>query len=521
MKVLVAMNAFKGSLSSSEASSLVAQGFKRGYPEAEVREKPLADGGDGTVDILVRALGGRLETVKVTGPYGDPVKATVGIVDSGRTVVIESASCSGLALAPPKFRDIRIAQSRGVGELMLWAAKRGARKIIVGIGGTAMNDGGIGMAQAAGALVLDSSGTQVPDGLLGLFKVAKVGLGKIPDLFKDVEIVGVSDVNNPLVGPEGATKVYGPQKGLLPSETEKVDKEMAKYAQILGRDLGRDPRDVPMAGAGGGLGGALWAFFGAKLLEGASFILKETGALKDMNDAGLVITGEGKVDSQTKKGKVPFAVARAAAERQVPVIVLGGSLGDDILHDFPQEFSAVFSSTIAPVPLTVAMEKVTETLPFVAEQIGRISRVFALSHPVRREFSAGGIVVRGKASEPEILLIKDRFGYIAPPKGHVNQGETPQEAAIREVKEETGIDAVVEGYIGITRYAFFDDQGRVVEKLVHYYLMTPSTEKVKPQFEEVCDAVWVKKQDLSALKTYPNNREIVEKALQMYGRLNI
>ena len=258
MKIVVAMNAFKGSLTSQEATSLVAAGFKEGFREADVARMPMADGGDGTAGVLTAALGGQTVTVEVTGPYGGKVAAEVGVVNFGKTVIIESAKASGLALVPPDRRDIRKAQSRGVGELMLWAAEQGAKRIIVGIGGTAMNDGGIGAIQAAGGLVLDRDGVQVGPGLAGLSSVARVGLGAIAERFRGIEVVAACDVNNPMTGPDGSTAVYGPQKGLRDDEVVVVDRCMGEYAKIIGRDLGRDPSDVVGAGAGGSLGGALW-----------------------------------------------------------------------------------------------------------------------------------------------------------------------------------------------------------------------------------------------------------------------
>jgi len=520
MRVLVAMNAFKGSLSAKEASLFVASGFKSGYPEAEVIQKPLADGGDGTVDVLVEALGGRVETVEVTGPYGEPVKAKIGLVDGGKTMVIESAACSGLALVPEEKRDVARATSRGVGELMLWAVERGARKIIVGIGGTAMNDGGIGAAQAAGGLVLDETGHQVEAGLPGLFRVSRAAYGSIPQRFRGVQVIGISDVANPLVGPEGATRVYGPQKGLKGEVLQKVERSMVHYGEVLARDLGRDPRAVPMAGAGGGLGAALWAFFGASLLDGARFILEQTGALALLDGVDLVITGEGRVDSQTEKGKVPFAVARAAQDCGIPVIVLGGGLTDDLLTGLPEEFAAVFSSTLRPMSLPEALERAKKALSFTAEQVACVGRVFAMSFPVRREISAGGVVVRRCASGTEILMIEDRFGRFALPKGHLDPGETPRRAALREVQEETGITALIkEGIEPLkVRYRFFDQEGKVAEKTVFYYCMEPvsygdSAAPPKPAPGEVLGALWVKEEDLAEIKTYPGIRSLIKKIL--------
>lgn len=518
MKIVVAMNAFKGSMTSQEATSLVAEGFRRGYREANVLEMPMADGGDGTACVLTGAMNGETVTVAVTGPYGATVDAEVGVIDSGRTAVIESAKASGLALVPPGKRDVRKAQSRGVGELMLWAAGQGFKRIIVGIGGTAMNDGGIGAIQAAGGLVLDRNGQQVGSGFDGLFAVASVGLGAIADRFRGIEVIAACDVNNPMTGVDGATTVYGPQKGLCDDEVVAVDRQMAEYAKIIARDLGRDPSMVQGSGAGGALGAALWAFFGAKIVSGAQLVMEETGLLGQMDDADLLITGEGRVDSQTAKGKVPFAVARAAAERGVPAIAIGGSLADDIVSGYPPEFSALFSTVTRPMPVAEAIECGRESLTFSAEQIGRLARIFALSYPVNKDESAGGVVIRERDGEREILVIFDRYGFVAPPKGHPEPGESLEQAAVREVFEETGIEAVVRQGLGPVRYRFPGRDGSgPVQKTVHFFLMEVTGGTLKPQPGETLDVRWVKVADLPALKTYRDTQVLIERALDASG----
>ncbi|HHY17691.1 MAG TPA: glycerate kinase [Firmicutes bacterium] len=520
MKILVAMNAFKGNLSGDEACSLVASGVRRGFPEAQVQEIPLADGGDGTIDVLTKALGGHTETLKVTGPYGSPVEARVGLVGSN-TAIIESAACSGLALGPVEKADVFSARSHGVGEIMLWAAKRGIKRIIIGIGGTAMNDGGIGMVQAAGGKVLDNTHCQVMPGVFGLKQVFTVEAGNIPAIFEDVEIIGISDVTNSLIGPGGATYVYGPQKGLKPGELQGVDRAMDKYGLILARDLGRDPRCVPMSGAGGGLGAALWSFFGANLVDGAGFILKETGCLDEMNTADIVITGEGRVDAQTEKGKVPHAVGKAGLERGVPVIVVGGGLDDSILHKHPPEYSCLFDSTVRPMVTQRAMDRIDATLPFVAEQIARLCRTMLLSRPVRQEKSAGGIVLRTCQGKTQVLMIKDRFGFSALPKGHVEPGETWEQGALREVKEETGIDCTIVSKACSQRYRFFAGNGTPLEKTVAYYVMQEVSGKLKPQFDEVSGVLWVNEEDLDRIETYPNLRTMLQELLTAYTQGDI
>ncbi len=515
MKVVIAMNAFKGNLTSSQACSLVASGFSRGFPEGEISLKPLADGGDGTIDVLVQALGGKVESVEVTGPWGERTMAQVGILEDG-TAVIESAQCCGLALLTGKNPDPFSATSRGVGEAMRWAADRGAKRIIVGIGGTATNDGGIGMAQGAGAKVLDASGQDVCPGICGLNQVSRVELGDIPEIFSDVEIIGISDVKNVLVGEEGATYTYGPQKGLKPQELAGVDRAMDRYGRILGRDLGSDPRYVPMGGAGGGLGAALWSFFQACLLDGATFVMEQTGFFSDAEGADLIITGEGKLDAQTAKGKAPYAVGKAGFRRGIPVVVLGGSIDDSILPQYPPEFSAVFASILSPCDVETAMSKSEVSLPFVAEQIGRFWRTAALSKPHGTEFSAGGVVIRTFQERLQVLLIKDRFGFYALPKGHIDPGETSEEAALREVREETGLSCKIVSSGISHRYRFFSDDGKPLEKIVTYYLMEPVSGTIKPQPGEVKEILWVDETHIQNLNVYPSLIYLIEEALEIY-----
>jgi glycerate kinase len=516
MRVLVAMNAFKGSLSAREASSLVAEGLRRGFPEAEVVQLPLADGGDGTVQVVCGRPGGETVQVEVSGPLGRPVKALVGLLDGGRTAVIESAQASGLALIEEHERDVRKAQSRGVGELMLWAARRGAKRIIVGVGGTAMNDGGIGAAQAAGGRVLDSDGSDVGPGTGGLFTVASVSLGSIPERFKGVEVIAITDVRNPLVGPDGATRVYGPQKGLGQDEVGQVDDAMRRYGGILGRDLGIDPSHLPGAGAGGGLAAGLRAFFGARFESGSRFVMEETGFFRELAGADLVITGEGSIDSQTAQGKVPLAVAEAAYEAGVPVIALGGGLARDTVLGYPPEFAALFSATPRPGSVGDVMAHARENLRFAAEQIGRAGRVFALSRTTREDLAAGGVVVRESGGELEVLLIEDRWGMIAPPKGHPDPGESPEEAATREVFEETGVKAAIEGDLGDVKYRFFGQDGEVVKKTVRYFLMSPLGGEIKPQEGETLGAMWIRERDLSGMRAYRDTVAVVRRALKAY-----
>lgn len=519
MRVIAAMNAFKGSMTSQAASRAVAHGFRKGFPEATMLEIPMADGGDGTLDVLVGALGGHVETVVVKGPYGSPVSAPIGLVETGSTAIIESAKASGLALAKPHERDVRIAQSSGVGQLMLWAARRGVKHIIVGVGGTAMNDGGIGAVLAAGGVIRDVHGCPVPPGTLGLASVHSVSLGDIPKNFKGVKVTVLADVMNLLVGPDGATSVYGPQKGITPEEIPSVDRDMGMYARILARDLGKDPSRMPMAGAGGGLAAGLWAFFDASLVQGSQYVIEKTGFRNLLRqDVHLVITGEGRVDSQTSSGKIPYAVAQEALETGVPCIVIGGGLSPAVVKEYPDEFVALFDSTIGPMSAEEAISMGADTLAFEARQIGSLARAFWLARPTRKETCAGGIVIREKGGIAEVLLIGDKYGMMALPKGHVDSHESFEEAAVREVSEETGLSVTITAYIGDVRYRFLSNE-EVVEKTVHYYAMEAVGGEAKPQPGETTVVTWVALPDLPRVRTYRGTLSIVHRALRVWERI--
>jgi glycerate kinase len=518
--IIVAMNSFKGSLSAIRANELVTSGFSKGFSEAKVLQYPMADGGDGTLEVLVNALGGSVSVVTVTGPYGKRVEAPVGMMHDfygKKTAIIESAKVSGLALVPPSERDVFQAQCKGVGELMRWAREQGASRIIVGIGGTAMNDGGIGAVIAAGGKVLGADGKPVPSGIQGLFQVRQVDLGEIRDVFRDVEVIGLTDVKNPLVGSNGATFEYGPQKGLGEHDVRRVDLAMKEYSSLVSASLGKDPSHVPMCGAGGGLGAALWAFFDAKLMDGAEFMMKETGLLEAIPDACLVITGEGRVDSQTRQGKVPYAVAQRCQREGVPCIVLGGGLSPDVVDNNPTEYTAAFSCMTGPSSLPEAIRDAERNLFFVSQQIGSLYRSVFLAREEREEITSGGVVLRNLSTEPEVLLVKDRFGRYCLPKGHVDRDESLRDAAIREVLEETGIMAELLGVVGDFTHRFFTPDMKVVRKTVRYFAMRPVSGEPKPQEGETIEARWVPISKLETLSTYGNTGLAVKEALSCLG----
>ena len=330
MRIVVAPNAFKGSLSAIEAALAIAEGIRVAAPDADLVLVPIADGGDGTVDALVAAMQGERRRLRVRGPLGDPVDAEYGLIDRGSTAVIEMAKAAGLALVPKEKRDPRITTTYGVGELLQHAHDAGARHFIVGIGGSATNDGGAGMAQALGYHLLDDNGLELPPGGLALNRLARIHVGGVHANWKDAKVNVACDVTNPLTGPRGASAVYGPQKGATAEMVAELDGALHHFAEVIRRDLGVDVEPLPGAGAAGGLGAGLVAFLGARLQPGAEMVMEALHLDERLTGARLVITGEGRLDSQTARfGKGPAAVARHARNAGIPVVAIGGSVADE------------------------------------------------------------------------------------------------------------------------------------------------------------------------------------------------
>lgn len=328
MHVVVAPDKFEGTLSAKEAAAALAAGWRRADRRAEVEEIPVADGGTGTLEALVDALGGRREWVKVTGPLGDPVEADYGLVDApgGLTAVVEMARASGLALVGEARRDPARATSRGTGELIAAACRSGPRRAIVCIGGSATNDGGAGMAQALGVRLLDEEGSDLPPGGAALRRLARIDASGVDRAVREVEVVVASDVDNPLTGPRGASAVYGPQKGAAPEEVQLLDQALGHLAAVIHRDLGLDVRDVPGAGAAGGLGAGLIAFLGGRIRPGFEVVAGALDLERRLEDADVVVTGEGKYDAQSERGKAPAGVLRLAREAGCRTVLVAGQV---------------------------------------------------------------------------------------------------------------------------------------------------------------------------------------------------
>lgn len=322
----MAPDKFKGTLTAPEAAEAIATGWRRGDPSSDIQTVPMADGGEGTLDALLSALGGERFRVKVGGPLGEPVEAEFGVVQApeGPMGVVEMATASGLELIPGARRDPRRTTTRGTGELILAACRRGVRLVLVCIGGSATNDAGAGMAQALGARLLDAEGTQLRPGGAALLELARIDVTRLDPQVREVEFVAATDVDNPLVGPWGASAVYGPQKGASPDDVRLLDEALRHFAAVVYRDLGVDIRDMPGAGAAGGLGGGLVAFLGASLRRGVEVVMEAVRLKERLAGVDLVVTGEGAFDEQSLHGKAPAGVLRAAEELRIPAVVLCG-----------------------------------------------------------------------------------------------------------------------------------------------------------------------------------------------------
>jgi glycerate kinase len=325
VRVLVAPDKFKGTLTAEQAAAAIAAGVRRGVVGAVVDAVPMADGGEGTLDALVTSVGGERYRERVTGPLGDPVDAEYAILPGadGGIGVVEMARASGLALVPTR-RDPMRATTRGTGELILAAARQGVRRILVCIGGSATNDAGSGMAQALGIGLRDEQGTDLPPGGAALMKLSRIDMSTLDPAVRAVSVVVARDVDSPLVGPTGASFVYGPQKGASPEDVVLLDRALRHFAAVVHHDLGVDVRDMSGGGAAGGLGAGLIAFLGAKLRPGVEVVMEAVGLRERFVRKDLVITGEGRFDEQSLHGKVPEGVLGAAAEFGVPAVVLCG-----------------------------------------------------------------------------------------------------------------------------------------------------------------------------------------------------
>ena len=373
MKIVIAPDSYKESLSALEVAAAIEAGFSEIFPDAEYVKIPVADGGEGTVEAMVAATQGSIVRLTVTGPLGAPVEAFYGLSGDERSAFIEMAAASGLELVPAAQRDPLITNSYGTGELIKNALDRGVDHIIIGIGGSATNDGGSGMMQALGARLLDQQGNEIAFGGGALPQLARIEIDQLDKRIQQCRIEVACDVTNPLTGEEGASAIFGPQKGATPELVQQLDKALAHYAEIIHRDLDIDVLHIAGGGAAGGMGAALHAFCQAELRRGIEIVTEALGLAEQVKDADLVITGEGRIDSQTINGKVPIGVAKVAKQFNKPVIGIAGSLTADVgvvhQHGLDAVFSVLFSIGSLEDALANAAQNVRLTARNVAATI--------------------------------------------------------------------------------------------------------------------------------------------------------
>jgi len=371
LKILVAPDSFKGSLTAMEAAENIERGILKADSEIEVDLLPMADGGEGTVQSLVDATEGKIIEKEVTGPLGNKVEAFYGLLGDGKTAVIEMAAASGLPLVPEGKKNPLKTTTYGTGELIASALEHGVKKIIIGIGGSATNDAGVGMAQALGAEILDAQGKEIGFGGGNLDQIAEINLENLDSRLDDIEILVACDVDNPLFGENGAAYVYAPQKGADKEMVEKLDQNLRYFNQIAIKELNKDPNQISGAGAAGGLGAGLVVFLDAELKAGVNIILDIIDFESKLKGVDLVLTGEGMLDGQSIYGKTPVGVSRTAAKKGIPVVAVAGTLGDGVEKVLEHGIKSYFSIIDRPADLKEIVERSPELLANLSEQIIR------------------------------------------------------------------------------------------------------------------------------------------------------
>ena len=374
MKVVIAIDSLKGSLSSMEAGMAIKDGIRAAKPDAEVIVKPLADGGEGTTDALIEGMNGERIDLTVTGPMHTPVDAYYGYLKDTNTAVMEMASAAGITLVPDSEKNPLLATSYGVGEMINDAIQRGCRNFIIGIGGSVTNDGGIGMLKALGVRFLDENGEDAGEGGQALAKVARIDVSGMNPLLKECHIQVACDVNNPLCGENGSTYVYGPQKGVTEDMKKTLDEAMAHFARVTSETLENDYLNTPGAGAAGGLGYAFLAYTGAALTPGIELILDAVGLEEELSSADVVVTGEGRLDFQTAMGKAPVGVARLAKKYNAKVIAFAGSVTKEATACNKEGIDAFFPILRGVCTLAEAMDPVAarNNMTATVEQVFRL-----------------------------------------------------------------------------------------------------------------------------------------------------
>lgn len=375
MRVVIAPDSYKGSLSALEVANSIARGILKVFPEAEVLKVPIADGGEGTVEALVMATGGQMIHTEVAGPLNERIEACWGILGDGETAVIEMAEASGLTLVPRERRNPLITTTYGTGELIKSALDKGLRKLIIGIGGSATNDGGAGVAQALGVKLLDDQGNELPTGGAALINLAAIDVSGLDKRLQEATIMVACDVDNPLCGARGASAVFGPQKGATPEMVAQLDSALQNYQKIACKATGRNIAELPGAGAAGGLGAGLMFFTSAKLRPGVDIVIEATGLSNLVATSDLVITGEGCTDFQTAFGKAPVGVAKLANQFGIPVVCLSGSLGTGHQNVLDCGVDALMNIIPYPICLEECMASVDAFTEEAAIRLGLLLKV--------------------------------------------------------------------------------------------------------------------------------------------------
>jgi glycerate kinase len=372
MKVVIAPDSYKGSLSAHEVALAIERGIKKVDPGIETIIVPMADGGEGTVQSLIDASGGKKIELTVHDPLFRNIKSFYGIMGDGVTAVIEMAAASGLPLLTFDERNPLITTTYGTGELIKDALNRGCLNFIIGLGGSATNDGGCGMAQALGVRLLDENGNEVSMGGGELSKIISIDISGIDQRIKNAEFLAACDVDNPLCGEKGASAVYGSQKGAYDGDIITLDNGLEHFAQLVKNQLSLNIKDLPGAGAAGGLGAGVLVFLNAILKRGFDIVSEVTSLSEKMENSDLVITGEGRIDIQTAFGKTPFGVAQVAKQKGIPVIAIAGSLDDNYQVLYNKGFDGIFSIIDQPMSLETAIEHTGELIENTAESLMRI-----------------------------------------------------------------------------------------------------------------------------------------------------
>jgi glycerate kinase len=372
LRIVVAPDSFKGSLTALQAATCIERGFKKVFRGIVVEKVPMADGGGGTAQAIVEATGGRMVSCRARDPRGRPIRSSLGISGDGRTAIIEMAAASGLVLLKPRERNPMLASTSGTGDLIRHALDRGVKKILIGIGGSATTDGGMGMARALGVKFFDREGRELPEGGGSLRRLCRIDRRGLDPRLREVEIEVACDVKNPLFGARGAAWVYGPQKGATPVMVRHLDAGLRQLAKVIRHDLGIDVSSVPGAGAAGGMGAGLVAFLDGRLKSGVGMVLEAVQFRRRLKNCDLVITGEGRLDGQTVCGKTVSGAARLARRHGVPVIAICGCVGAGAEKVLSIGVTAYFSALEEPVDETLLPKRGPAMLTRCVEQVARL-----------------------------------------------------------------------------------------------------------------------------------------------------